>query len=154
MNLRNIYYKSSVVEDEDHMNNPRLPTTIYTGVVLTCRPRGEESVHHSCPWHLDHSALLTPDISLHPDDHTCSKPENDLMESWTIVKPGYVKIHFILVLKCVSSYQLYTVDSYSENKVLIGYSMPQIQFDSTVLEIMYISLHYLICIYNTSKVAF
>ena len=32
-------------------------------------------------------------------------------------KTCYVKIHFILVLKCVSSYQLYTVHSYSESKV-------------------------------------
>ena len=67
------------------MNNPRLPTTIYTGNVLTRRPSGEESIHniYTCPWHLDHSELLTPAISLHSDDHTCSKPENDLMESWT-----------------------------------------------------------------------
>ena len=42
----------------------------------------------------------TPAISLHPDDHSCSKPENDLMESLTS-KHGYVKIHFILMLKCV-----------------------------------------------------
>ena len=106
------------------MNDPRLPTTTYTGnVVLTCRPCGEESVH-TYSRHLDHSELLTPDISLHPDDHSCSKPENDLMESRTS-KHGYVKIHFTLVLKCVSSCQLYTVHSYSESKVVIS-------FDSTV----------------------
>ena len=72
------------------MNNPRLPTTTYTGnVVLTCRRHVEESILH-CPRHLDHSELLTPAISLHPDDHTYSKQENDLMESWTS-KYGYVK---------------------------------------------------------------
>ena len=98
------------------MNSPRFPTTI-GNVVLTGRHIGEESVH-TYPRHLDHSELLTPDISLHPDDHSCSKPENDLMESWTR-KHGYVKIHFILVLKCVSSCQLYTVHSYSESKVVI-----------------------------------
>ena len=71
------------------MNNPRLPTTTYTGnVVLTRRPSGEESVH-TYPRHLDHSELLTLAISLRPDDHYCSKPENDLMESWTN-KHGYV----------------------------------------------------------------
>ena len=98
--------------------------TQVANVVLTGRPGGEESVHYSCPWHLDHSELLTPDISLHSDDHSCSKPENDLMDSWTS-KHGYVKIHFILVLKCVSSCQLYIVHSYSESKVLIS-------FDATV----------------------
>ena len=110
--LRNIHkslYKVLIIiivqDGNDRINNPRLPTTIYTGnVVLTSRPGGEESVH-SCPWHLDHSELLTPDISLHPDDHSCSKPKNGLMESWT-TKHGYVKIHFILVLKCASSCQL------------------------------------------------
>ena len=103
------------------MNNPKLPTTTYTGnVVLTRRPSGEESIHHTYPRHLDHSELLTPDISLHPDDHDCSKPENDLMESWTS-KHGYVKIHFILVLKCVSSCQLYIVHLYSESKVVISF---------------------------------
>ena len=126
-NILNSLYKILniiTVEDGDHMNNPRLPTTTYTGnVVLTCRPSGEESIHYYSR-HLDHSELLTPDISLHPDDHHCSKPENDLMESWTS-KHGYVKIHFILVLKCVSSCQLYTVHSYSESKVVIS-------FDSTV----------------------
>ena len=106
-------------EDGDHMNNLRLPTTTYTGnVVLTCRSGGGESVHNSRSRHLDHSELLTPAISLHPDDHTCSKPENDLMESLTS-KHGYVKLHFILVLKCVSSCQLYTVHSYSDSKVMI-----------------------------------
>ena len=114
-------------KDGDHINNLRFPTTTYTGnVVLTCRPSGEKSVHN-CPWHLDHSELLTPDISLHPDDHSCSKPENDLMESWTS-RHGYVKIHFILVLKCVSSYQLYTVHSYSESKVLISFEPAHFNF--------------------------
>ena len=117
------HFTNLVVEYGDR--NLRLPTTTYTkNDVLTSRPGGEESVHHPCPRHLDHSELLTPDISLHPDDHSCSKPENDLMESWTS-KHGYVKIHFILVLKCVSSCQRYTVHSYSESKVLIS-------FDSTV----------------------
>ena len=109
------------------MNNPRLPTTTYTcNVVLTSRPRGEESVH-TYPRHLDHSELLIPDISLHPDDHSCSKPENDLMESWTS-KHGYVKIHFILVLKCVSSCQRFTVHSYSESKVLICFEPAHFNF--------------------------
>ena len=92
------------------MNNPGLPTVTYTGnVLLTCRPHGEECAHtHS--QHLDHSELLIPAISLHPDDHNYRKPENDLMESWTS-KHGYLKIHFILVLKYASSYQLYTVYS-------------------------------------------
>ena len=53
LNLRNIHLKKLniiIVEDWDDMNNPRLPTTTYKGnVVLTCRPRGEESVHISCP---------------------------------------------------------------------------------------------------------
>ena len=65
------------------MNNPRLPTTTYTGnVALTGRNSGEESVR-TYPQYLDHSELLTPAISLHQDGHPCSKPENDFMESWT-----------------------------------------------------------------------
>ena len=106
-----------IVEDGDRANNPRLPTITYTGnIVLTYRPSGEESVHNCYPRHLDHSELLTPHISLHPDDHPGSKPENDFMESW-ISKRGYVKIHFIVVLKFVSSCQLYTVHSYSESSL-------------------------------------
>ena len=41
-------------------------------IQLTCWPSGEESVH-TCPRHLDHTEPQSPDISLHPDDQTCSQ---------------------------------------------------------------------------------
>ena len=41
-------------------------------IQLTCWLGGEESLHQ-CPCHLDHSESQSPDISLHPDDHTCSQ---------------------------------------------------------------------------------
>ena len=41
-------------------------------IQLTRWPGGEESVH-TCPRHLDHTEPQSPDISLHPDDHPCSK---------------------------------------------------------------------------------
>ena len=41
-------------------------------IQLTRWLRGEESIHY-CPRHLDHTEPQSPDISLHPDDHSCSQ---------------------------------------------------------------------------------
>ena len=50
----------------------REETTITLNIQLTCWHGGEESVH-TCPRHLDHTEPQSPDISLHPDDHTWSQ---------------------------------------------------------------------------------
>ena len=117
------HFTNPVVEYGDR--NLRLPTTTYTNNdVLTSRPSGEESVH-TYPRHLDHSELLTPDISLHPDDHACSKPDNDI--SWRVGLANMLckdPLHTSVEIH-VYSCNLYTVHSYSESKVLIS-------FDATV----------------------
>ena len=50
----------------------REETTTTLNIQLTCWPGGEESVQN-CPRHLDHTEPQSPDISLHPDDHTWSQ---------------------------------------------------------------------------------
>ena len=47
----------------------REETTITLNIQLTSWPGGEESIHY-CPRHLEPQS---PDISLHPDDQTCSQ---------------------------------------------------------------------------------
>ena len=50
----------------------REETTTTLNIQLTCWPGGEESIHH-WPRHLDHTEPQSPDISLHPEDQTCSQ---------------------------------------------------------------------------------
>ena len=47
----------------------RKETSVTPNIQLTSWPSGEESIHY---WsgHLDHSEPQSPDISLHPDDHS------------------------------------------------------------------------------------